>query len=78
MLSVNDIPHAYGAALLLAMNIVCINLSAKLVFLFRGIKPRTWLEARKAKQSSFIYLTLWEALLILLSVSIYLRHYTTN
>jgi len=78
MLSVNDMQHAYGAALLLAMNIVCINLSAKLVFLFRGIKPRTWLEARKAKQSSFIYLTLWGVLLILLCVSIYLRHYTTN
>lgn len=78
MLSIGDLPHAYGAALLLAMNIVCINISAKLVFLFRGIKPRTWLDARKAKQSSLLYLTLWAILFILLCLSIYLRHYTSS
>ena len=78
MLSVNEIQNAYGAALLLAMNIVCINLSAKLVFLLRGIKPRTWLDARKAKQSSVLYITLWAITLLLLCLSIYLRHYSTK
>jgi len=42
---------AFGAALLLAVNIVCVNLSANLVFLFKGVRPRTWLEKRKASQS---------------------------
>ena len=74
MLSIQDIHHATGAALLLAVNIVCINLSAKLVFLYRGIKPRTWLEARKAKQSMLVYGAIWITLLILLIAMIYLRH----
>ncbi len=45
-----------GSHLLLAINIVCINLSAKLVFLIKGIQPRTWLGARTAKQSQKLYL----------------------
>jgi len=76
MLSIGEYNHALGAALLLAVNIVCINLSAKLVFLFRGIKPRTWLDAHKAKQSRLLYIVIWIALLALLFVVIYLRHKT--
>lgn len=73
MLSVAEYNHALGAALLLAVNIVCINLSSKLVFLFRGIKPRTWLDAHKAKQSRLLYIALWIILLALLFLMIYLR-----
>ncbi len=74
MLSIGEYNHALGATLLLAVNIVCINLSAKLVFLFRGIKPRTWLEAHRAKQSRLLYIGIWVVLLVLLFVIIYLRH----
>ena len=76
MLSISSYDHAAGAALLLAVNIVCINLSAKLVFLLRGIKPRTWLEAHKAKQSQVLYIVIWIVMLALLIVAIYLRHKT--
>jgi uncharacterized hydrophobic protein (TIGR00341 family) len=76
MLSIGEYNHALGAALLLAVNIVCINLSSKLVFLFRGIKPRTWLEAHKAKQSRLLYIAIWTTMLSLLFVMIYLRHKT--
>ena len=76
MLSIADFNHALGAALLLAVNIVCINLSSKLVFLFRGIQPRNWLEARKAKQSRLLYIMIWVVTLLLLIVMIYLRHRT--
>jgi len=76
MLSIGEYNLALGAALLLAVNIVCINLSAKLVFLFRGIKPRTWLDAHKAKQSQLLYIVIWIVLLALLFVMIYLRHKT--
>jgi len=76
MLSIGEYNHALGAALLLAVNIVCINLSAKLVFLFRGIKPRTWLDAHKAKQSRLLYIAIWIVMLALLFVMIYLRHRT--
>lgn len=74
MLSIGETNHALGAALLLAVNIVCINLSSKLVFLFRGIKPRTWLDAHKAKQSRLLYIAIWIILLLLLFVIIYFRH----
>ncbi|MCK5262822.1 MAG: TIGR00341 family protein [Gammaproteobacteria bacterium] len=76
MLSIGNLPLALGATLLLAVNIVCINLSAKVVFLIKGIQPRTWLEARKAKQSQKLYLLIWLMLLILLVAAIYFRHKT--
>ena len=76
MLSIAAYNHALGASLLLAVNIVCINLSSNLVFLFRGIKPRTWLEAHKAKQSRLLYIGVWVILLTLLFIVIYLRHKT--
>ena len=76
MLSIGQYDHAIGAALLLAVNIVCINLASKLVFLFRGIQPRNWLEARKAKQSRLLYIVLWIVMLLLLILMIYLRHRT--
>jgi len=76
MLSSGQYDHAIGATLLLAVNIVCINLSSKLVFLFRGIQPRNWLEARKAKQSRLLYITIWVVSLALLIAMIYLRHKT--
>ena len=47
MLGAGQTDLAYGAAFLLAVNIVAINLSAKLGFLIQGIKPRTWLEKKK-------------------------------
>ena len=75
MLSAGAIDLAAGAGLLLSVNIVCINLSAKLVFLFKGIRPRTWLEARKARQSQKTYLMIWVALLSLLLVIIFLRRH---
>ena len=76
MLSIGEYNLALGAALLLAVNIVCINLSSKLVFLFRGIKPRIWLDAHKAKQSRLLYIAIWFIMLALLIVMIYLRHRT--
>jgi uncharacterized hydrophobic protein (TIGR00341 family) len=77
MLSTGAIELAFGACLLLAVNIVCINLSAKLVFLIKGIRPRTWLEARKARQSQQTYLLIWLALLLLLILIIFLRRSTS-
>jgi len=49
MLGAGQTDLAYGAAFLLAVNIVAINLSAKLGFLIQGIKPRTWLEKKKSQ-----------------------------
>ena len=73
MLGAGDMELATGAGLLLAVNIVCVNLAAKIAFLFRGIKPRTWLEKQKARQSMATYIFLWILSLAILLFAIYLR-----
>lgn len=62
---------ALGAGLLLAVNVVCVNLSAKLVFLWKGIRPRTWYEKKKAKSAMLWYLSFWGATLLGLGLLIY-------
>lgn len=57
---------ALGAGLLLAVNVVCVLLAAKVVFLIKGVRPRGWLETRKATQSLAFYIALWILLLALL------------
>jgi uncharacterized hydrophobic protein (TIGR00341 family) len=64
---------AVGAALLLAVNVVCVLLSAMTVFLLEGVRPRTWLERTKAKQSMAISLALWATLLLVLVAVILIR-----
>jgi uncharacterized hydrophobic protein (TIGR00341 family) len=64
---------AVGAALLLAVNVVCVLLSAMTVFLLKGVKPRTWLERSKARQSLAISISLWAALLLVLIAVILIR-----
>lgn len=77
MLGAGHIDLAYGAAFLLAVNIVAVNLSAKLGFLIQGIKPRTWLEKEKAHQSMVSYIIIWFiTLAILLSVIYFHPNFT--
>jgi uncharacterized hydrophobic protein (TIGR00341 family) len=64
---------AVGAALLLAVNIVSVNLAAKIVFWVRGVKPRSWLEKQKANQSMVTYLVIWIISLTLLLLVIFIR-----
>jgi uncharacterized hydrophobic protein (TIGR00341 family) len=64
---------AYGSTLLLLINIVSVNLAAKLVFFFKGVKPRTWLEKQQARQSMKSYILLWIISLLLLIVIIFIR-----
>ncbi len=68
------VEQSYGAALLLAINIICVNLSAKAVFTLKGIKPRTWYMRRKTRQSLRLSLAFWSASLAILAIVIYLRH----
>ena len=59
MLASGQLQLATGAGLLLAVNVVCVNLSANLVFLIKGVRPRTWLEKRKARQSAVWIVLFW-------------------
>ncbi len=73
MLGAGRYDLALGAGLLLAVNIVCVNLSAKLVFLFKGVQPRTWYEKKKAKNAMIFYIIFWVMSLGLLGYAIFLR-----
>jgi uncharacterized hydrophobic protein (TIGR00341 family) len=73
MLGAGQYQLAMGAGLLLAVNIVCVNLAAKIVFLAKGIHPRTWWERKKARRAMSIYLVLWVVTLLLLLAAIYAR-----
>lgn len=61
---------AFRALTMLVANIVCVNLAAQCVLLFKGIKPRTWLAKRSAKQSVKVTFMFWGVLLVLVFVLI--------
>jgi uncharacterized hydrophobic protein (TIGR00341 family) len=64
---------AIGSSLLLAVNIVCVNLAAKIVFFLKGVKPRIWLDREKAEQSITVFIVIWLIYLSILVTIIYLR-----
>jgi uncharacterized hydrophobic protein (TIGR00341 family) len=66
--------EAATAALLLAVNLICVNLSAQVVFAAKGIKPHHWLEQKNAWQSTVISATVWVVLLAGAILGIYLRY----
>lgn len=59
MLGDGNLDLAIGAGLLLSINIVCVNLASKIVFLVKGISPRKWLEKEKARRAMTIYVLVW-------------------
>lgn len=65
---------AAGAMLLLVVNVVCVIVSAKIVFLAKGVQPRTWHERNKARQSTLLYGVFWGILLVVLMLIVYARH----
>jgi uncharacterized hydrophobic protein (TIGR00341 family) len=73
MLGHQNYDLAINAGLLLVINIVCVNLASKLVFLIRGIHPRTWLEKEKARRAMAVYLVGWFLTLVLLVFVVYAR-----
>lgn len=78
MLGAGQFDQAYGAGLLLAVNVVCVNLTAQLVFLFKGIRPRTWLEKKKARQSYVLFILFWLVMLSVLLSIIYIKLVVTG
>jgi uncharacterized hydrophobic protein (TIGR00341 family) len=71
-LAAGDMAHAGGAFLLLMANVICVNLAAVLTFLVRGVGPRTWWEADKAKRATRKAVLLWGALLVVLALIVWL------
>jgi uncharacterized membrane protein len=73
MLGHGDGGLATGSGLLLAINVVSINLASKVVFFIKGIRPRTWLEKEKAQRAMIMYVMAWLVTLIILVGLIYAR-----
>ena len=68
---------AARALLLLAVNLVCVNLAGIATFLAQGIRPRTWYEEAVARKASRRALVAWGmALLILTGLLFLARHFT--
>ncbi len=63
---------ALGAFLLFLTNVICINLAGVITFLFQGVSPRTWWEAKKAKKATWKTLAIWIITLCLLVVVVLL------
>ncbi|MEQ9517871.1 MAG: TIGR00341 family protein [Parvibaculum sp.] len=72
MLGGGDLKAAGGAAFLLAVNIVCINLAAQIVFVVKRILPRTWAEKKGARRSLWTNFVTWVVLLSGLAGAIYM------
>ncbi len=66
MLAAGRMNLAVGAAMLLVANIACVNLAAQLVFLVKGIKPRTWSERKSARHAVTVNIATWIALIAVL------------
>ena len=73
MLGYGNIHFAVGAALLLAINVVCVNLACNLVFLIKGISPRMWWKKGKAKKEMKVYALMWVVTLLILILIINIR-----
>lgn len=51
--------NALAAAILVMLNVLCVLLSTQLVFAWKGVRPRRWLQQEKAETSRRIYLVVW-------------------
>lgn len=73
MLGHGNLALATGAALLLVVNIVSVNLAAKVVFFVKRIRPRTWHEKEKAARAMTVYVIGWIVTLAVLVSVMYVR-----
>jgi len=73
LLGAGEFARAGGAAVLLGVNLVCVNLAAQVVLVSRGVRPRTWWQKKEAHQSVVLNLVLWGILLLILLAVIYIQ-----
>jgi uncharacterized hydrophobic protein (TIGR00341 family) len=68
MLGAGLTAKALGALLLLGVNLASVNLAGQIVFLVKGVKPRTWVEKQSAHQSTMLRIALWASSLVILGL----------
>jgi uncharacterized hydrophobic protein (TIGR00341 family) len=62
---------ALSALILLATNVICLNLTGQLVFILKGVRPRRWLERKAAENAIRINLIVWGLLVVVFAAIIY-------
>jgi uncharacterized hydrophobic protein (TIGR00341 family) len=72
LLGSGQFPVAAGAFLLVAANVICVNLSGVATFLARGVRPAEWWEAKQARKATLLVAGIWIFLLALLGLILYL------
>lgn len=63
LMGVGDWQTATGAALLLAVNLVCVILTGIATFAAQGIRPRNWWRADQARRATWRAMAAWSILL---------------
>ncbi len=66
LLGAGEVEGAVGAALLLGVNVVCVNLAAVVTFLAQGIRPARWWEAERSKRATRRAIMIWTGALLVL------------
>lgn len=74
LLGTGEFALAGRAVALLVTNVVCVNIASQVVFAWKGVSPRGWLEQRSAKRSRAINLAVWGTLLGALVILIVWLH----
>ena len=75
MLATGHFDLALGAGLLLAINVVSVNLSSKIVFFFKGIRPNKGIAFKTAQGTMVRYFVIWLVTLSLLVLMVYLTQF---
>ena len=66
-----DFANGLNALILLAVNVVCTILSAQIVFVWKGMRPRTWWEQKAAARSVRINFAVWGILFLGLAILVF-------
>lgn len=74
MAGAKRLEDAISAALLLFINIICINLASRVVLYFKRVKPSTWQKKDDIKKAMISYISFWVVSLFILITLISFRN----
>ena len=63
-LGAGEYRNALAAAILVLLNIFCVLLATQMVFAWKGVRPRRWIQQKNAEKSRRINLFVWATLLV--------------
>jgi len=61
-----DMQNGFAAAILVSLNVLCVLLAAQIVFIWKGVRPRRWIQQKAAERSRRINFAVWGVLLVAL------------